>query len=170
MGTSGPVKEVGNRVTGAPDPQHRSRGTGRPVAPPSDDGHETAVLLQGLTEQLEVAERVLSEQAEREYERGYTRDGERLEQTAADLRAALRKGGSMTRTRTLTLTRTRTVCGHDPANVVADILDGDFHGGPGGDQAVQWCRTCGAYRRVFDAYGERREGEWHESEGPETSS
>jgi hypothetical protein len=57
-------------------------------------------------------------------------------------------------TRTLTTTRTRT--------------DGDFHGGPGGDQAVQWCRGCGAYRRVFDPFGERREGEWRvpaEAEG-----
>lgn len=66
----------------------------------------------------------------------------------------------------LTSTRTHTICGHPGENVVADILTGDFHGGPGGDQQVQWCRTCGAYRRVFDAYGERRKGEWRKPEGP----
>lgn len=65
----------------------------------------------------------------------------------------------------LTSTRTITICWHPPDNVVADILDGDFHGGPGSDQAVQWCRGCGAYRRVFDPYGDQREGEWRMPEG-----
>lgn len=54
-------------------------------------------------------------------------------------------------------------CPHDPDYVTADILDGDFHGGPGGDQAVEWCQRCGAARRVFDTYGERRrEGDLRE--------
>lgn len=53
-------------------------------------------------------------------------------------------------------------CEHANSRLVtADILDGDFHGGPGGDQAVEWCRVCGSYRRVFDTYGERpRYGDW----------
>lgn len=52
-------------------------------------------------------------------------------------------------------------CKHHPENVVADILDGDFHGGPGGDQSVEWCRTCGSYRRVFDTFGPKlRYGDW----------
>jgi hypothetical protein len=60
----------------------------------------------------------------------------------------------------LTVTRTHTICGHPGDDVVADILDADFHGGPGGEQAVEWCRVCGAYRRVSDPHGERRTGEW----------
>jgi hypothetical protein len=66
--------------------------------------------------------------------------------------------------RTLTATRSHTICGHPPDNVVADILSGDFWGGPGGEQAVEWCRTCGAYRRVFDPHGDRRLSEWTEPE------
>lgn len=54
-------------------------------------------------------------------------------------------------------------CSHPSDHVTADILDGDFHGGPGGEQAVEWCLTCGAYRRVFDQWGKRpRCGDWHE--------
>lgn len=52
-------------------------------------------------------------------------------------------------------------CAHPSDQVTADILEGDFHGGPGGDQAVQWCRRCGAHRRVFDVYGRRaRYSDW----------
>lgn len=52
-------------------------------------------------------------------------------------------------------------CRHPSDHVTADILDGDFFGGPGGEQAVQWCRDCGAYRRVFDVYGQRaRYSDW----------
>lgn len=52
-------------------------------------------------------------------------------------------------------------CPHFNRDVIADILEGDFHGGPGGEQQVQWCRRCGGARRVFDAYGVRpRYGDW----------
>lgn len=37
-------------------------------------------------------------------------------------------------------------CRHDPARVSADICEGER--GPG---FVQWCRDCGAYRRVWQA-------------------
>lgn len=70
----------------------------------------------------------------------------------------------------VTSTRTYTVCDHPPETVHADILSGDFHGGPGGEQAVQWCSICGSYRRVFDVYGrpfERREGEWVQPSFPD---
>jgi hypothetical protein len=41
-------------------------------------------------------------------------------------------------------------------------FDGDFHGGPGGEQSVEWCLGCGD-RRVFDQWGTRpRYGDWHE--------
>jgi hypothetical protein len=52
-------------------------------------------------------------------------------------------------------------CVHPSDDVTADILEGDFHGGPGRDQAVQWCRRCGAHRRVFDVWGQKpRYSEW----------
>lgn len=44
-------------------------------------------------------------------------------------------------------------CDHDPADVVADVLEGDA-----GELGVQWCRACGAYRRTGEAW----EGEWRE--------
>jgi hypothetical protein len=51
-------------------------------------------------------------------------------------------------------------CQHDPSRVVADILEGDFHT-PHTQAAVEWCRRCGAYRRLFDVYGQKpRYGEW----------
>jgi len=52
-------------------------------------------------------------------------------------------------------------CKHPDRSVSADILDGDFSGGAGGEQAVAWCQRCGAVRRVFDTYGQRpRYDEW----------
>lgn len=70
-----------------------------------------------------------------------------------------------------TSTRTFTTCGHAPDKVVADVLDGDFHGGPGGEQALQWCRVCGACRRVSRlGQGDGaavRVGEWRLPEGPD---
>ena len=60
------------------------------------------------------------------------------------------------------LERLQRRCPHDPRYVAADILDGDFHGGPGGDQAVEWCMRCGAYRRVSDPFGQRRYSDLHE--------
>lgn len=52
-------------------------------------------------------------------------------------------------------------CPHLNGEVTADILDGDFHVVAGADQAVQWCRRCGSYRRVFDVYGLRPQfGDW----------
>jgi hypothetical protein len=57
-----------------------------------------------------------------------------------------------------TFTATKTICEHDPVNVAADILEGDVRG-----LAVQWCRTCGSYRRV---YGDRA-AEWRVPEREE---
>jgi hypothetical protein len=46
-------------------------------------------------------------------------------------------------------------CKHNPTHVTADILEG------GAESQVQWCRDCGAYRFVFDPWGQRpRIGDW----------
>lgn len=52
-------------------------------------------------------------------------------------------------------------CKHNPSHCAADLLEGDFYGGPGGDQAVEYCHDCGSFRRVFDVWGQRpRYGDW----------
>jgi hypothetical protein len=45
-------------------------------------------------------------------------------------------------------------CPHPPHNVTADILEGDCL-----PDQVQWCRICGAYRRLHDGTPECW---WHE--------
>lgn len=44
----------------------------------------------------------------------------------------------------LTMNTDPTQCPHPNNMVSADILEGDVK-----SQGVQWCRVCGAYRRVF---------------------
>lgn len=43
------------------------------------------------------------------------------------------------------LTRLQDRCEHDPSHVSADILEGDV---AALNVMVQWCRRCGAYRRI----------------------